>query len=71
MCARRGHRQDGRSVIEKGKKAAAHLLEASESDIQFRNGAFEVVGTDRKISLFETARRAKEIGRAARQQGEG
>jgi carbon-monoxide dehydrogenase large subunit len=50
------------AVIEKGKRAASHLLEASEADIQFRNGAFEVVGTDRKIGLFETARRAKERG---------
>jgi carbon-monoxide dehydrogenase large subunit len=50
------------AVIEKGRKAASSLLEASPSDIQYRNGAFEVVGTDRRISLFETARRAKEIG---------
>jgi carbon-monoxide dehydrogenase large subunit len=39
-------------------------LEASEADIQYRNGAFEVVGTDRQIALFETARRAKEIGQS-------
>src|SRR5665213_1511180 len=49
-------------MLEKGKKAASALLEASVSDIQYRNGNFEVVGTDRKISLFETARRAKEAG---------
>lgn len=48
-------------LLQKGKKAAAHLLEASESDIQYRDGAFEVVGTDRRISLFETAARAKEL----------
>jgi aerobic carbon-monoxide dehydrogenase large subunit len=41
---------------------ASALLEASEADIQYRNGNFEVVGTDRKISLFETAKRAKETG---------
>jgi carbon-monoxide dehydrogenase large subunit len=41
---------------------ASALLEASEADIQYRNGSFEVVGTDRKISLFETAKRAKEKG---------
>ncbi len=50
------------AVVTKGKKVAAGLLEASEGDIQFRNGAFEVVGTDRKVSLFETARRGKELG---------
>jgi carbon-monoxide dehydrogenase large subunit len=49
-------------MLTKGKKVASALLEASESDIQYRNGSFEVVGTDRKISLFETARRAKELG---------
>jgi carbon-monoxide dehydrogenase large subunit len=49
-------------MLEKAKKIASHALEASESDIQYRNGQFEVVGTDRRISLFETARRAKEQG---------
>ena len=49
-------------MLAKGKKIASNLLEASESDIQYRNGNFEVVGTDRRISLFETARRAKELG---------
>jgi carbon-monoxide dehydrogenase large subunit len=49
-------------MVSKGKKVASALLEASEADIQYGNGAFTVVGTDRKISLFETARRAKEIG---------
>ncbi|HET9174971.1 MAG TPA: xanthine dehydrogenase family protein molybdopterin-binding subunit [Pseudolabrys sp.] len=49
-------------MLAKGKKVASALLEASETDIQYRNGSFEVVGTDRKISLFETARRAKEKG---------
>jgi len=49
-------------MLEKAKKIASHALEASESDIQYRNGQFEVVGTDRRISLFETARRAKERG---------
>ena len=62
MCAGAALVKTVEAVIEKGKKAASHLLEASESDIQFRNGAFEVVGTDRKITLFETARRAKETG---------
>jgi carbon-monoxide dehydrogenase large subunit len=49
-------------MLEKGKKVASALLEASVADIQYRNGNFEVVGTDRRISLFETARRAKEAG---------
>jgi aerobic carbon-monoxide dehydrogenase large subunit len=48
-------------MLAKGKKVASALLEASESDIQYRQGSFEVVGTDRKISLFDTAQRAKEM----------
>ncbi len=62
MCAGAALVKTVDSLLEKGKKVASHLLEASETDIQYRNGAFEVVGTDRKISLFETARRAKETG---------
>jgi aerobic carbon-monoxide dehydrogenase large subunit len=49
-------------MLAKGKKIASAALEAAEDDIQYRDGEFEVVGTDRKISLFETARRAKEMG---------
>jgi carbon-monoxide dehydrogenase large subunit len=37
-------------VIAKGKKIAAHLLEASDSDIEFENGEFKVAGTDKKIA---------------------
>ncbi|MBN8919880.1 MAG: xanthine dehydrogenase family protein molybdopterin-binding subunit [Rhizobiales bacterium] len=48
-------------VLEKGKKAASLLLEASEQDIAFRRGAFEVVGTDRRMSLFEVADKAKDL----------
>ena len=49
-------------MLVKGKKVASAALEASESDIQYAQGSFKVVGTDRKISLFETAKRAKEFG---------
>jgi carbon-monoxide dehydrogenase large subunit len=48
-------------MLAKGKKVAAALLEVSEDDIQYSGGNFSVVGTDRKISLFETAARAKEM----------
>ena len=34
-------------VIAKGKKIAAHLLEAAEADIAFADGRFAVAGTDR------------------------
>jgi carbon-monoxide dehydrogenase large subunit len=48
-------------VLEKGRKAASVLLEAAEDDIAYRNGHFEVVGTDRRLSLFDVAERAKEL----------
>ena len=43
-------------VIEKGKRIAAHLLEASAGDIAFADGNFAVVGTDRRVTLREVAR---------------
>ena len=49
------------AMLAKGKKVAATALEASESDIEYKNGAFNVVGTDRRMSLFDVAARAKEM----------
>src|SRR5690349_7112420 len=40
-------------VIAKGKKIAAHMLEAAESDIQFKDGKFTVAGTDRSKAFGE------------------
>jgi aerobic carbon-monoxide dehydrogenase large subunit len=51
------------TLIEKGRKIAANVLEAGEQDIVYREGAFVVTGTDRRVGLFELAREA-----AARQQ---
>jgi carbon-monoxide dehydrogenase large subunit len=42
-------------VIAKGRKIAAHLLEASEADVEFKDGAFTVAGTDRSKTLGEVA----------------
>ena len=42
-------------IIEKGKRISAHLLEASESDIEFENGTFKVAGTDRSVTIGEVA----------------
>jgi len=44
-------------VIEKGKRAAAHMLEASEADIEFADGSFTIAGTDRSIDIMELARK--------------
>ena len=51
------------AVIEKGKKVAAMLLQAGEADIDYRDGKFMVRGTQREVSLFETAARAAELAR--------
>ncbi len=42
-------------VIDKGKKIAAHLLEASVEDIEFKDGNFTVAGTDKTKSMAEIA----------------
>jgi carbon-monoxide dehydrogenase large subunit len=51
------------TMIAKGKTIAATVLEASEADIGYREGRFEVVGTDRRISLFDLAARAAEMNK--------
>jgi aerobic carbon-monoxide dehydrogenase large subunit len=47
-------------IVEKGKRAAAHLMEAAEGDIEFGNGRFTIAGTDRSIDIIELARRLRE-----------
>ena len=43
-------------VIANGRRFAAHLLEAAEEDVEFREGRFEVAGTDRSISITDVAK---------------
>jgi carbon-monoxide dehydrogenase large subunit len=43
------------TIIEKGKPIAASMLETGEADIVYQSGHFQVVGTDRRVSLFEVA----------------
>jgi aerobic carbon-monoxide dehydrogenase large subunit len=45
----------GDKIIEKGKKIAAHLLEADVHDIEFKDGKFSVAGTDRAKTFGEIA----------------
>ena len=47
-------------VVAKGKQAAAHLMEASEGDIEFAQGRFTIAGTDRSIGIMELAQRLRE-----------
>jgi carbon-monoxide dehydrogenase large subunit len=48
------------SVIEKGKQAAADMLEAGVVDIEFEKGRFGVVGTDRGVDILSLAARQRE-----------
>jgi carbon-monoxide dehydrogenase large subunit len=52
------------SVVEKGKQAAAEMLEAAVVDIEFNpkgaaGGQFGVVGTDRAVGILELAARQR------------
>jgi aerobic carbon-monoxide dehydrogenase large subunit len=42
-------------IVDKGKKIAAHLLEANVADIEFSDGKFRVAGTDREKAFGEVA----------------
>ena len=42
-------------IIAKGKKVAAHLMEAAEADVEFSKGEFRVAGTDKKKTLAEVS----------------
>ncbi len=44
-----------RKVIDKGRRIAAHLLEASAEDIEFTGGRYVVKGTDRAKAFGEVA----------------
>lgn len=37
-------------IIKKAKKIAAHLMEASEADIELKDGRFSVAGTDKSVA---------------------
>jgi aerobic carbon-monoxide dehydrogenase large subunit len=49
------------AMLAKGKTIAATVLEAAEGDIAYAAGAFTVVGTDRRIGLFDLAGRAAQM----------
>ncbi len=48
-------------IIAKGKKLAAHLLEAAESDVEFKDGRFTIAGTDRGMGIHEVAKAAFQL----------
>ena len=56
------------SVINKGKQAAAEVLEAAVADIAFADGRFSIVGTDRGMDIVDlaaTQRRKAAAGQSA------
>jgi carbon-monoxide dehydrogenase large subunit len=52
------------TIIDKGKKIAAHMLEAAEDDIGFAAGRFTVKGTDRAVGIFDVAAAAEKSDQA-------
>ena len=42
-------------AVERMKAVAGHLLEAAAADIEFEEGEFRIVGTDRRITLRDVA----------------
>jgi aerobic carbon-monoxide dehydrogenase large subunit len=44
-------------TVDKAKAMAAEEMEAAAGDIEYRDGVFSIAGTDRRIGLFELARR--------------
>jgi carbon-monoxide dehydrogenase large subunit len=50
-------------IIAKGKKLAAHILEASDADMEFKDGRFAIAGTDRGIGIHDVAKAAFDLGK--------
>ena len=46
------------AIIEKGKSLAAALMEADAADIEFKDGRYRVVGTDKAIAIADVAKAA-------------
>jgi carbon-monoxide dehydrogenase large subunit len=42
-------------IVDKGKKIAAHLMEASAEDVVFENGQFSITGTDKSVAFADVA----------------
>jgi aerobic carbon-monoxide dehydrogenase large subunit len=47
-------------LIDKGRKIAAHMMEAGTHDIVFDNGKFTIAGTDRSVGIVDVARQSFE-----------
>ncbi|HXW28474.1 MAG TPA: molybdopterin cofactor-binding domain-containing protein [Xanthobacteraceae bacterium] len=52
--------ETGRTIIDRGKELAAHLMEVSVQDVRFADGIFSVPGTDLQLNLLEIAKAARD-----------
>src|SRR5258708_30892736 len=46
------------AIIAKGKQLAAAMMEADAADIEFKDGQYRVVGTDKAITITDVAKAA-------------
>jgi carbon-monoxide dehydrogenase large subunit len=42
-------------IVAKGRKIAAHLMEVSDTDVEFKDGKFTVKGTDKNVPFAQVA----------------
>ena len=47
-------------IVAKGKKLAAHILEAAEDDVEFEDGRFTIAGTG-GLGIHEVAKSAFQL----------
>ena len=45
-------------IVAKGRKVAGHVMEAAEADVEFKDGAFRVAGTDKTLGFGDMALQA-------------
>jgi carbon-monoxide dehydrogenase large subunit len=57
-------------LIQKAREKASHVLEASVGDIEYGDGVLTVVGTDRRVSLFDLAKDEKDARLTVDSQGD-
>lgn len=50
-------------LVEKGRRIAAHLMEASAEDIVFEDGRFAIAGTDRAVDIAAVAAASFDVAR--------
>jgi carbon-monoxide dehydrogenase large subunit len=48
-------------AIDKGRPVAAMLMQAGDADVDYAEGRYKVRNSDRSVSLFEVAARAREL----------